>query len=479
MEKYYLAVDIGASSGRHILGTVKDGKIHLEEIYRFENGMKRIDDQLCWDVESLFAEIKEGMKVCKKIGKIPASMGIDTWAVDYVLLDKEDQILGNSVGYRDDRTKGMDELVYNTISLPNLYERTGIQKQIFNTIYQLKAVKEKNPDELLNAESFLMIPDYFHYLLTGVKKQEYTNATTTQLVSPATGNWDYELIEKLGFPEKLFGPLSMPGTLVGELTDQIIEEVGFSCQVILPATHDTGSAVMAVPVVPNDPDSMKDILYISSGTWSLMGTELLKADCSLKSMEANFTNEGGYEYRYRYLKNIMGLWMIQSVKKELTEKGEKYSFAELCEMASKETIKSLVDCNDSVFLAPDSMIQAVKDFCKDGGIQVPQTPGEIAAVIYNSLAACYGDTIKELESITGKTYPAIHVVGGGSNAEYLNQLTADCTGRTVYAGPGEATAIGNLLGQMLAFHEFDGLKQAREAVYQSFAVKEYKPGENF
>lgn len=478
MEKYYLAVDIGASSGRHILGTVKDGTIHLEEIYRFENGMKRTGGQLCWDVESLFDEIKEGMKVCKKIGKIPVSMGIDTWAVDYVLLDKEDRLLGNAVGYRDDRTKGMDELVYRIISLPDLYKRTGIQKQIFNTVYQLMAEKQKNPDQLSNAESFLMIPDYFHYRLTGVKKQEYTNATTTQLVSPDTGSWDYELIEKLGFPKKLFGPLSMPGTVVGELSKQIREEAGFSCQVILPATHDTGSAVMAVPVVPGDQDSMKDILYISSGTWSLMGTELLKADCSLKSMEANFTNEGGYEFRYRYLKNIMGLWMIQSVRKELSEKGEKYSFAELCEMASKETINSLVNCNDSVFLAPESMIQAVKDFCRDRQMQVPQTPGEIAAVIYNSLAACYGDTIKELESITGKSYPSIHVVGGGSNADYLNQLTADCTGRTVYAGPGEATAIGNLLAQMLAFHEFDGLKQAREAVYKSFAVKEYKPRNN-
>jgi rhamnulokinase len=476
MEKYYLAVDIGASSGRHILGTVREGKLVLQEIYRFDNGMKQKGGHLCWDVDSLFYEIKEGMKQCRKLGKIPVTMGIDTWAVDFVLLDGENRMLGNAVGYRDDRTQGMDTKLYETISLNDLYRRTGIQKQIFNTIYQLTAVREETPEYLEKGESFLMIPDYFHYLLTGVKKQEYTNATTTQLVSGETGNWDYELIRKLGLPERLFEELSMPGTSVGPLTKAIEEEVRFTCQVVLPATHDTGSAVMAVPLDPDGEDSVGDLLYISSGTWSLMGTELPKADCTMESMEANFTNEGGYDYRFRYLKNIMGLWMIQSVKKELKEKGEAYSFAELCKMASEEVIPSIVDCNDPVFLSPESMILEVQNFCRRSGLEVPKTPGQIAAVIYNSLAACYKNTVKELESITGRTYPAIHVVGGGSNAEYLNRLTADRTGRTVYAGPGEATAIGNLLAQMLAAGEFESLKQAREAVYRSFAVKEYKPG---
>ena len=314
MENYYLAVDIGASSGRHILGTVKDGTISLEEIYRFENGMKKKNGHLCWDVESLFHEIKMGMKQCAALGKIPCSMGIDTWAVDFVLLDGEGRILGDAVGYRDDRTKGMDEKVYETISPEALYERTGIQKQIFNTIYQLMAVKEERPEELAGAESMLMIPDYFHYLLTGVKKQEYTNATTTQLVSPVTKTWDYELIARLGYPEKLFTELSMPGTVVGTLTKAVEDEVGFTCEVVLPATHDTGSAVMAVPVPENASGNSSDadggLLYISSGTWSLMGTELTEADCSAESRTANLTNEGGYEYRFRYLKNIMGLLMI-------------------------------------------------------------------------------------------------------------------------------------------------------------------------
>lgn len=306
MENYYLAVDIGASSGRHILGTVKDGTISLEEIYRFENGMEKRNGHLCWDVESLFHEIKMGMKQCAVQGKIPCSMGIDTWAVDFVLLDRDGQRLGDAVGYRDDRTKGMDEKVYEVISPEALYERTGIQKQIFNTIYQLMAMKEEQPEALSGAESLLMIPDYFHYMLTGVKRQEYTNATTTQLVSPVTKTWDYELIRQLGYPEKLFTELSMPGTVVGTLTKAVQDEVGFNCKVVLPATHDTGSAVMAVPVPENGErkghetekthDTDGGLLYISSGTWSLMGTELSEADCSAESRKANLTNEGGYEY---------------------------------------------------------------------------------------------------------------------------------------------------------------------------------------
>lgn len=465
MGKYYLAVDIGASSGRHMLASMVDGKMQLEEVYRFWNGMDNKDGTLCWDVERLFAEIKNGLKKCKELGKIPVSMGIDTWGVDYVLLDKDDKVLGDTVGYRDSRTNGMDEKVYEKISLNDLYARTGIQKAIFNTVYQLMAVKEKNPEYLEQAESILMIPDYFHFLLTGVKKNEYTNATTGQLVNPKTNDWDYELIDMLGYNKKMFMPVSMPGTVVGNFTKEIQEEVGFDCTVILPATHDTGSAVLAVP--SNDDDA----LYISSGTWSLMGIERKEADCSPASMKANFTNEGGYDHRYRFLKNIMGLWMIQNVKKELNDE---YSFAELCDMASGESIASLVDCNDDCFLAPENMTEAVRKFCADTNQQVPSTPGEVSAVIYNSLAKCYGDTIEEIEAITGKHYDTIYVVGGGSNAVYLNQLTAKYTGRRVSAGPGEATAIGNVMVQMLYDGTFESLPQARACVGESFDVKYYE-----
>lgn len=465
MSKYYLAIDIGASSGRHMLASMVNGKIQLEEVYRFLNGMDNKNGTLCWDVERLFIEIKNGLKKCKEIGKIPSYMGIDTWGVDYVLLDKDDKILGETVGYRDNRTNGMDAKVYETISLSALYERTGIQKQIFNTIYQLMAVKESHPEYLEQAKSILMIPDYFHFLLTGEKKNEYTNATTGQLVNAKTNEWDYELIDMLGYNKEMFQPVSMPGTVVGEFTKAIQEEVGFNCTVVLPATHDTGSAVLAVPT--NDDNA----IYISSGTWSLMGIERKEADCSMKSMQSNFTNEGGYDHRFRFLKNIMGLWMIQSVKKEFTED---LSFAEICERASKETISSIVDCNDDCFLAPKSMIEAVKKFCQDTEQQVPETVGEIAAVIYNSLAKCYGDTIEEIEALTGEHYSTIYVVGGGANAGYLNELTAKYTGRRVSAGPSEATAIGNIIVQMLHDKTFKSLPEARTCIGESFDVKIYE-----
>ena len=464
MERYYLAIDIGASSGRHMLASMKDGKMQLEEVYRFPNGMDDKNGTLCWDVDRLFTEIKNGLKKCKEIGKIPVSMGIDTWGVDYVLLDKDDKILGDTVGYRDSRTEGMDEKVYEVIPQDELYARTGIQKQIFNTVYQLMAVKESHPEYLERAESILMIPDYFHFLLTGVKKNEYTNATTGQLISPKTNDWDYELIDKLGYNSKMFRSVSMPGTVVGEFTEEVQKEVGFNCTVVLPATHDTGSAVLAVPT--NDDDAV----YISSGTWSLMGIERKEADCSMESMKANFTNEGGYDHRFRYLKNIMGLWMIQSVKKEFTEN---LSFAQICEMASKETIPSIVDCNDDCFLAPKSMIEAVQDFCRRTDQQVPESVGEIASVIYNSLAKCYGDTVEEIEEITGKKYSTIYVVGGGSNAGYLNELTAKYTGKKVSAGPSEATAIGNVIVQLLRDGVFKDLPEARTCVRESFDVVMY------
>ncbi|MBE5875935.1 MAG: rhamnulokinase [Lachnospiraceae bacterium] len=464
MAEYYLGIDIGASSGRHMLAHLEEGKMILEEVHRFPNGMAKKDGELCWDTEALFREIKEGMRKCAELGKIPVSVGIDTWAVDFVLLDEEDKVIGNTVGYRDSRTQGMDEKVYETISLKDLYSKTGIQKQMFNSIYQLMAIKEKKPEELAGAKTFLMIPDYFHFLLCGKKCVEYTNATTTQLVSPETKTWDMGLIHSLGYPTEMFPMIRMAGTVLGDVTEEIAKEIGYSCKVVLPATHDTGSAVLAVP--SNAPQTM----YISSGTWSLMGVERMDADCSDKSMECNFTNEGGYDYRFRYLKNIMGLWMIQSLKKEINDI---HSFAELCDMASKERISSIVDCNDDVFMAPESMIGAVKDYCRESGQQVPETIGELAAVIYNSLAVCYKNTVKEIEAMTGVTYDCIHVVGGGANAQYLNELTARETGKTVCAGPTEATVIGNLTVQMLSTGEMKDLTQARKMIFDSFDVKTY------
>lgn len=463
--KYYLAIDIGASSGRHILSHLENGKMILEEIYRFPNGMKEVDGEKTWDIEELYRHVLCGMKRCKELGKIPVSVGIDTWAVDFVLLDSKDERLGNAVAYRDDRTRGMDQKVYEIVAEEDLYKSTGIQKQIFNSIYQLMALKEKKPEILEKAETLLMIPDYLNFLLSGVKAQEYTNATTTQLVDPESRDWDRDRIKKLGYPEKIFLPILEPGTTIGTLKGSVQGEVGFDCKVILPATHDTGSAVVAVP------SNEEDVLYISSGTWSLMGTEIQEADCSREAMLHNFTNEGGYKHTYRFLKNIMGLWMIQSVKKEI---GKDVSFGEICDAASKCSIESLVDANDPRFLAPENMTEEVKQACKEAGLEVPETLAEVAAVIYKSLAKCYGETLEELEAQTGCKYQKIHVVGGGANAEYLNRLTAQFTKRKVLAGPTEATAIGNLAVQMIALKEFADLKAARSCIYESFDIKVYE-----
>ena len=463
--QYYLAVDIGASSGRHILSHLENGKIILEEIYRFSNGMVEVDGEKVWDSKKLFEDILTGMKKCYELGKIPVSMGIDTWAVDFALLDKEDHLIGKTVGYRDGRTKGMDQEVYKVISQDQLYERTGIQKQIFNTIYQLMAVKMKKPQELANAKTMLLIPDYFNFLLTGRKVTEYTNASTTQLLHPKTKEWDFELIDMLGFPRDIFTEIKLPGTIVGELTEEIQKKVGFCCKVVLPATHDTGSAVVAVP------SNEEDVLYISSGTWSLMGTELKEAICTKESMEKNLTNEGGYDYRFRYLKNIMGMWMINSAKKEIADD---MSYADICAMASKTTITSIVPANDDRFLAPKNMTEEVKAACRESGQQVPEGIAEVAAVIYHSLAKCYADTMNEIEEITGKNYDCIHIVGGGSNAVYLNELTAKACGKTVYTGPTEATAVGNVAAQMIAAGELADLKSARECIFHSFKINKYE-----
>ncbi len=385
-------------------------------------------------------------------------------AVDYLLLDKENQILGDAYAYRDSRTESMDKEVYRLISEKELYQRTGIQKQMFNTIYQLMAVKKQEPALLEKAETFLMLPDYFQFLLTGRQSSEYTNAVSTQLVSPVSKEWDRELIEMLGYPDKIFLPLQMPGTKVGNLKKEIKQQVGFDCEVLHCASHDTASAVMAMP---------RQGLYLSSGTWSLMGIETEHAICTEDSRLANFTNEGGYEYRFRYLKNIMGLWMIQSVRHELNDT---YSFAQLCEMAAEnKSFPSYIDVNDTVIMAPDNMTEAIKNDCRKTKQPVPETTGEIAAVIYQSLARCYKKTIEELEANTRKIYNEIQIIGGGSHAAYLNQLTANAAKKTVYAGPAEATAIGNIIAQMIQKNELKNLKEARQCVSESFDIKVYTP----
>lgn len=477
--KYYLAVDVGASSGRHILGHVEDGRIVLEEMYRFDTLQVRKNGHDCWDMDGLWQSILNGLKACGAAGKAPDGMGIDTWAVDFVLLDGRGRPVGDAVAYRDRRTEGMDAAVNQVLGPSELYARTGIQKQIFNTIYQFMALKREHPEQLSAARSFLMIPEYFNFLLTGARRNEYTNATSTNLVNARRKTWDRELIGSLGLPEDIFGPLAMPGTPVGHFTEAVRKEVGFDCEVLLPATHDTGSAFLAVPA--KDDRSV----CLSSGTWSLLGVETAEPITTEASRLKNFTNEGGYGYRFRYLKNIMGLWMVQSIRRELNGvsyvKGggglpagkEKISFDEL-ETAARaaDRFESIVDVNDGAFLAPDSMAEAVRENCRKTRQAVPATVGELMRCVYRSLAECYAKTVDDLSRLTGRSYTGIHIVGGGSKDGYLNELTARAAGLPVYAGPSEATALGNLMVQMIAGGEFPDLAAARKAVRNSFPIKE-------
>ena len=331
--------------------------------------------------------------------------------------------------------------------------------------YQLMALKVQNPEYLEAADAMLMIPDFFHYKLSGKKVQEYTEATTAQLVNPETKDWDYELIDMLGFPKGIFQKILMPGTPIGNLTAEVQEIVGYDCQVVLPPTHDTAAAVMALPT------NAEDTCYISSGTWSLMGVETSTPNCSEQSRIANFTNEGGYGGKITYLTNIMGLWMINSVRNKHVPE---MSYGDLCEQASHETIASLVDCQDECFMAPEDMAEAVKEYCRARGQEVPETIPAVASVIYNSLAKCYAEKLQEIQKITGVTYERLNIIGGGSNAKYLNELTAKYTGIPVVAGPGEATAIGNILAQMMGEGTFANLAEARNCVAESFDVKVFE-----
>ena len=477
---YHLAIDIGASSGRHILGHLEDGKMVLEEVYRFDNSQIRKDGHDCWDHQALARSVMQGIAKCKEIGKIPATIGIDTWGVDFVLLDERGIPCSDMVAYRDARTEGADALVDAAISADDLYARCGIQKMLFNTIYQLAALKKEHPEQLEKAQRLLMVPEYLNFVLTGKMANEYTNATTGNLVNARAKDWDWEVIDKLGLPRRIFGKLEMPGTPLGGLTQAVQAEVGFDAQVVLPATHDTGSAFLAVPARDDQ------AVYISSGTWSLLGVENAEPITTPEAKAANFTNEGGAWYRFRFLKNIMGLWMIQSIRRELNgvdyvegkekttswtladyEKGKKYSFADL-ENAAKaaSAFAGRVNANDTRFFSPESMIAEVLAAAD----VKPATVGELMQCVYASLADCYAKMIRSLSGLTGKTYTSVNIVGGGSKDGYLNKLTAEATGLEVFAGPTEGTAIGNLIVQFIAAGELADLAAARACVGRSFDV---------
>lgn len=464
MQPCSLAVDIGASSGTLIVGYLQDGNIIMDEVHRFDNKLIKKNDHFCWDLEKFFSEIKEGIHKTKQLGYQPESIGIDTWAVDFVLLDEDDQLLTDAVAYRDSRTDGMMEEVFSIISKERLYLETGIQFQKFNTIYQLYYLKKNHPDVLEKAKTFLMIPDYLNFLLTGKKKNEYTNATSTQLVNAFTKKWDKDLLELLGINTEMFQDILLPKTFIGSLKPELVDEFGFNMQVILPATHDTGSAVLAVP-------EMDDTIYISSGTWSLIGVENHFPICVTKALDYNFTNEGGFDYRFRFLKNIMGLWMIQEVKREFNDQ---YSFAQFAEMAEAEhEFYSTVHVDDDRFLKPDNMVKEIQLYCQETNQAIPYTPGEIAKCVFDSLAISYQQAIGEIEEIYEKEFPKINIIGGGSKNEMLNQLIANTTGKEVIAGPSEATAIGNLVAQLIALNKIGGIQEARSIIKTSFELNKF------
>lgn len=452
---YHLAIDIGASSGRHILGYIDNGRLKLEEIHRFENYITNQNGTLVWDIEHLVSEVKKGIAKCKEIGKIPCTVAIDTWGVDYVLLDESKQEILPAVSYRDSRTNRVINKVESIISAEELYLKTGIQKQNFNTIYQLYV--DYLSGKLDNAKYFLMIPAYLSYKLTGVIKNEYTNATTTGMVNADTKQWDDEIIEKLSLPKHLFGTLDTPCTVIGNFTKEMQDYAGFDSTVIFAPSHDTASAVCACPIDDNS-------VYISSGTWSLIGVESLNPIVNEKSMAANFANEGGIDYRFRFLKNYMGMWLFQNVKKNLNNE---FSYDDMMRLAMQSKRFEMIDTNAPDFLAPENMINAIRSYLKNESIPIEV----VINSVYHSLAQSYKNAIDEIEKLAGKTIDNIFIVGGGSKDTYLNELTAQYTGKKVVTGLSEATATGNLLSQIM-YDKKISLAQARDIVKISFDIKE-------
>ena len=453
---YTLAVDIGASSGRHILGWLENGILKEEEVYRFENNIENKDGTLQWDIEHLVKEVKAGLAACNKTGKIPNTVAIDTWGVDYVLLDENKKEILPAVSYRDSRTNGIMEEVDQIIPRAELYKRTGIQPINFNTIYQLYC--DKKSGKLDKAAHFLMIPEYISFKLTGVLKNEYTNATTGAIINAVTRERDCELLSLLGIRTDIFEELSLPTAVVGNLSDEVKAEIGFDTTVILCASHDTASAVAACPVGDNG-------VYISSGTWSLIGTENMTPVLSEDAMNGGFTNEGGVNYRYRFLENIMGMWLFQNIRRNLDKK---YSYDEMMNMAMESDFKELINPNASCFTAPENMVEAIREY-----LGKPELPiGDVLSSVYHSLANSYNEAVKTIESVSGKQIDLINIIGGGSKDSYLNKLTKEYTGKRVLAGPTEATATGNLIAQLMYADKDFTLEKARETVKKSFSIVE-------
>ncbi len=472
----FLAFDLGAESGRAVVGRFNGERLSLEDVHRFPNGPTRIHDHLYWNALNLFAQMKQGLaKAVNQLDLDIAAIGLDTWGVDFGLLDRNGNLIGNPYHYRDTHTDGMVEQAFEIVPRAEIFEQTGLQFMQLNTLFQLLAMAQAKSPALEMADSLLMMPDLFNYWFTGQKTCEYTIASTSQCYNMQENQWATSLLKELGLPTHIFQDVVQPGTQIGSLLPSIVEELGggINIPVIAPGTHDTASAVAAVPVSQEDAGSFA---YISSGTWSLMGVETASPVIDDKSLAYNFTNEGGIQNTIRLLKNIMGLWLIQESRRTWAAQGEELSYDDLTQLAKEATpFAALIDPDDSSFLAPGDMPARIRDFCARTGQTPPESKGAVLRCALESLALKYRWVVERLEEMTGQPISVVHIVGGGTQNRLLNQFTANATGRPVVTGPIEATALGNIMMQMLAVGQISSLSEGRELVRRSFPVKTYRP----
>ncbi len=459
MKKTVLAIDLGAESGR-VMAVHFDGQsLQTEELHRFSNIPIAINGTLHWNILQLWHNIITGIEKGKKYK--PASLGVDSWGVDFGLLDSNGELISNPVHYRDGRTHNMMEKVLSFIPKTQIFEKTGIQFLPFNTIYQLMSLVDKSSDSLSIAKTFLTIPDLFNYWLTGKKVCEFSNATTTQLYNPVTKNWDYDLMEALSIPKNIFPEIVQPGTKIGHYD---------GIQVIVPACHDTGSAVAAVPA------DTRNFAYISSGTWSLVGVENTQPVINEMALESNITNEGGVYDTFRLLKNIMGLWIVQQCRNTWRKQGKTYSYAELTSLAEQSvTLRSIINPNNTRFLTPGDHPAIIKTICRESNQPIPRSDGEIVRCVLESLALAYHEVLDSLRSVTGKHIDVLNIVGGGAQNKLLNQITANSTGLPVQTGPIEATVLGNALVQLISLGEIENLHEGRKLLKKLDEIAYYKP----
>jgi rhamnulokinase len=473
-QKRFVALDLGAESGRAVVGHLDGDSLRLEVVHRFPNGPVRVNGRLHWDVLRLWTECKQGIRqAVQQYGSSIASIGLDTWGVDFGLLDARDNLVGNPYHYRDSRTDGMMEEVFKRVPREEVFEHTGIQFMQLNSLYQLYSMRLAGEPAVDMARTFLTMPDLFNFWLTGRKACEFSNATTTQCYDPRLKTWATAMLEKLDLPSSIFPEIVPPGTLLGTMLPDVASELGIApIPVIAPACHDTGSAVAAVPAAE------RDYAYISSGTWSLMGVEVVDPVISAQSLRYNFTNEGGVCNTFRLLKNIMGLWLIQECRREWDRTGESYDYGALTQMAADApAFGPIVDVDDHRFLAPGDMSVRMVQYCRDTGQKVPETKGQILRCALESLALRYRWVAEKLEEMMGRRLKAVHIIGGGMQNTLLCQFAADAMQRPVIAGPIEATAMGNILMQALALGYIQSLQQGRQIVRQSFQVQTYQPGD--